>query len=146
LRKILADPELPKLPQFSLNTAEAILRVAAEVLDGDLAFRKKDYDRAIARFERAVRYEDALTYTEPPDWHAPVRHWLGAALVEAGRPAEAETVYWDDLRRNRENGWALSGLHQSLLAQGKKDEAALVEQRFKKAWARSDVALVSSRF
>jgi tetratricopeptide (TPR) repeat protein len=146
LRKILADPELPKVPQFTLNTAEAILEVAAEVLDGDIAFRKKDYDRAIAHFERAVRYQDGMIYTEPPDWHAPVRHWLGAALVESGRPAEAETVYWDDLRRNRENGWALSGLRQSLLAQGKKDEAALVEQRFKKAWARSDVTLSSSRF
>jgi tetratricopeptide (TPR) repeat protein len=146
LQKVLSDPELAKMPQFTLNSAEAILRVASEVLNGDLAARRKEYDRAIAAFDRALRYEEAMTYTEPPDWHAPVRHWLGAALLEAGRPAEAEVVYWDDLKRNRENGWALFGLQQALLAQGKKDEAAAVEQRFTKAWSRSDVTLTSSRF
>ena len=93
-----------------------------------------------------MRLEDGLTYTEPPDWHAPIRHWLGAALLDAGRRAEAEIVYWDDLKRNRENGWALFGVQQALLAQGKRDEAALVEQRLKKAWARADVTLTSSRF
>jgi tetratricopeptide (TPR) repeat protein len=146
LQKILADPELAKMPAFSLNSAEAILRIAHEILAGDLAARRKEYDKAIGHFDRALRYEDALTYTEPPDWHAPVRHWLGAVLLDAGRPAEAETVYWDDLRRNRDNGWALFGLQQALTAQGKKDEAALVEQRFKKAWTRSDVTLTASRF
>ena len=62
------------------------------------------------------------------------------------RPAEAETVYWEDLKRNRENGWALFGLMQALKAQGKNDDAALVEARFEKAWARADVMLSASRF
>ena len=66
--------------------------------------------------------------------------------MEAKRPAEAETVYWEDLRRNRENGWALFGLTQALKAQGKNEDAALVEARFKKAWARADVTLTGSRF
>jgi tetratricopeptide (TPR) repeat protein len=145
LQKILSDPAVAKIPQFSLNTVEAILKIANEVLAGEIAVRRKEYDRGIAHFDRALRYEDALIYTEPPDWHAPVRHWLGAALLEAGRPAEAEVVYWDDLRRNRENGWALFGLHRALVAQGKKDEAAAVEGRFKKAWPRPDVTLSSSR-
>ena len=64
--------------------------------------------------ERAVRLEDALVYTEPSEWAFPPRHALGAVLLEAGRPAEAETVYWEDLKRNRENGWALTGLVQAL--------------------------------
>jgi len=59
---------------------------------------------------------------------------------------EAETVYWEDLRRNRENGWALYGLMQALKTQGKNEDAALVEARFKKAWARADVPLTASRF
>jgi len=142
----LTGPELAKQPAFALNSGEAILTVGREVLSGDLAARRKEYDKAIAHFDRALRYEDALTYNEPPDWHSPVRHWLGAVLLEAGRPAEAETVYWDDLKRNRENGWALFGLQQALLAQGKKEEAAAIEQRFKKAWSRADVTLTSSRF
>jgi tetratricopeptide (TPR) repeat protein len=146
LQKIVADPGLPKVPAFSLNSAEAILRIAQEVLSGDLAARRKEFDKAIAHLDRAMRYEDALTYTEPPDWHAPVRHWMGAVLLDAGRPGEAEVVYWEDLRRNRDNGWALFGLHQSLAAQGKKDDAAGLEQRFKKAWSQSDVTLTSSRF
>ena len=146
LQKIVADPALAKETPFSLNPPDAILRIAPEVLAGDVAFRRKDYDKAIAHFERAIRFEDALTYTEPPDWHAPVRHWLGAALLEAKRPGEAEVVYWEELRRNRENGWSLWGLHQALIAQDKKDEAALVLDRFKKAWAKADVTLPATRF
>jgi hypothetical protein len=67
-------------------------------------------------------------------------------LLEAGRAAEAETVYWEDLRRNRDNGWALFGLAQALRAQNKKDDAALIDARFQKAWERSDVTLTASRF
>jgi hypothetical protein len=55
-------------------------------------------------------------------------------------------VYWEDLRRNRNNGWALYGLMQALRAQKKDDQAALIEARFNKAWARADVELEASRF
>ena len=78
----------------------------------------------ILHLDRAVRYEDALIYQEPPDWHAPVRQNLAAVLIAAGRADEAEAVYWEDLRKNPGNGWALFGLLQALKAQGKKDEAA----------------------
>ena len=67
-------------------------------------------------------------------------------LLEAGRPLEAETVYWEDLRRNRENGWSLFGLMEALEAQGKTGPAQLVEKRFKKAWKRADITLSASRF
>ena len=67
-------------------------------------------------------------------------------LLSAGRPAEAEAIYWQDLERNRENGWSLFGLLQSLRAQGKAEQAAAVEKRFRKAWKRSDVTLTASRF
>src|SRR5207244_12512743 len=100
----------------------------------------------LAHTVRAVRLIVALVYTERTEWHYPPRHALGAVLLDAKRPAEAETVYWEDLKRNRENGWALFGLMQALKAQGKNEEATLVEARFKKAWARADVALSASRF
>jgi predicted Zn-dependent protease len=86
-----------------------------------------------------------LIYTEPPDWHAPVRQTLGAVLLEADRPAEAEVVFWEDLRQNPENGWSLFGLAKSLRAQGKSDAAAEAETRFRKAWANADVELASPR-
>lgn len=95
--------------------------------------------------ERAVRYEDGLIYQEPSDWHAPVRLNLGAVLLQAGRPDEAEAVYWEDLRNNPGTGWSLFGLLQSLKAQGKTDEAELVERRFRDAWKDADITLKASR-
>src|SRR5436305_62475 len=145
LTELMADKSLDQ-PLFSPNTGRAVLTIAQEVLAGEIAAAKKNYDEAVAHLERAVRLEDALVYTEPAEFHYPPRHALGAVLLEANRPGEAETVYWEDLKRNRENGWALFGLMQALKAQGKNDDAALVEARFKKAWARADVTLTASRF
>jgi tetratricopeptide (TPR) repeat protein len=145
LDEIMADKSLDQ-PLFSPNTGHMVLSIAKEVLAGEIAAAKKNYDPAIAHLERAVRLEDALVYTEPAEFHFPPRQALGAVLLEANRPAEAETVYWEDLKRNRENGWALFGLMQALKAEGKNEDAALVESRFKKAWARADVKLSSSRF
>jgi tetratricopeptide (TPR) repeat protein len=144
---IVADPALETLPaSFSANTALAIVRIAPEVLAGEIAAQRGDIDRALLHLDRAVRYEDALIYTEPSDWHMPVRHTLGAVLLQAGRADEAEVVYWEDLKRNPENGWALFGLRQALEAQGKTEEAAAADQRLRRAWAESDVALRASRF
>lgn len=145
LDEIMPDKSLDQ-PLFSPNTGRMVLTIAREVLAGEIAAAKKDYDPAIAHLERAVRLEDALVYTEPSEFHYPPRHALGAVLLEANRPAEAETVYWEDLKRNRENGWALFGLMQALKAEGKSEDAALIEARFKKAWGRADIKLTSSRF
>jgi tetratricopeptide (TPR) repeat protein len=131
---------------FSPNKAAAIFGIAPEVLAGVIALKKKEFDLAVAHLERAVRLEDGLVYTEPAEWHYPPRELLGAALLEAGRPHEAETVYWDDLRRNPENGWSLFGLSQALAAQGRKAEAAAVDERFHKAWPKADMKLQSSVF
>ena len=145
LKVVLKDKSL-EAPLFSPNIARNILAIAPEVLGGELAAARKQYDAAISHLEKAVRLEDALVYTEPSEWHYPPRHTLGAILLDAGRPAEAETVYWEDLRRNKDNGWALFGLAQALRAQNKKDEAAQIDARFRQAWARADVTLTASRF
>lgn len=131
---------------FSPNKAKAIFAIAPEALAGVIALKKKEYDAAILHLERAVRLEDGLVYTEPAEWHYPPRQLLGAALLEAGRAHEAETVYWDDLRRNPENGWSLFGLSKALAAQGRKDEATAVDARFAKAWAKADLKLQASVF
>ena len=67
------------------------------------------------------------------------------AALAAGRARQAETVYWEDLKRNRENGWALFGLASAIEAQGRKEQAALIRARFEKAWARADFKLTASR-
>ena len=144
LKELMSDESM-KQPLFSPNTALAVLMPAVDVLSGEIAASRKDFDRAITLLDKAVRLEDSLVYTEPSEFHYPPRHALGAVLLEAGRAAEAETVYWEDLRRNRENGWALFGLMQALRAQGKTTDATLTEARFKKAWARADFTPTASR-
>jgi Flp pilus assembly protein TadD len=145
VRRIAADPAL-NYTLLSPNTAAAVFAPAPEVLAGELAAKRKDHDKAIAHLERAVRLEDGLVYTEPEEWHYPARQALGAVLLDAGRAREAETVYWDDLKRHADQGWSLFGLAEALRAQGKKEQAAAVQERFDKAWARADVKLSASRF
>jgi tetratricopeptide (TPR) repeat protein len=145
VRRIAADPAL-NYSLLSPNTAATVFAPAPEVLAGELAARRKDHDKAVAHLERAVRLEDGLIYTEPEEWHYPARQALGAVLLDAGRAREAETVYWDDLRRHADQGWSLFGLAEALRAQGKKEQAAAVQERFDKAWARADVKLSASRF
>jgi tetratricopeptide (TPR) repeat protein len=145
LTPLLAHPSLDN-PLFSPNTGRAILSIAPAVLSGEIAAAKGEFDKAIAHLEHAVRLEDALVYTEPSEWAFPARHVLGAVLLEAGRPAEAETVYWEDLKRNRDNGWALTGLALALRVQKKDAQAEIVDARRKAALARADVTLNGSRF
>jgi hypothetical protein len=145
VRRIAADPAL-NFTLFSPNTAAAILAIAPEALAGELAARRKDYDAAVAHLDRAVRLEDGLVYTEPAEWHYPARQLLGAVLLDAGRAKEAETVYWEELRRHPDNGWSLFGLSRAVKAQGRDGEAAAIDERFKKAWSKADVQLSASRF
>ncbi len=146
VRKLAADPKVAEIALWSPNPIDRLLSIGAAVLEGDIAARRGEYDRAVALLDRAVRLEDGLNYIEPPDWGLPVRHALGAVLLEAGRPEEAETVYWEDLHRNPDNGWALFGLGQALLRQDKKEQAALIDQRFSHAWADADIKLTATRF
>jgi tetratricopeptide (TPR) repeat protein len=145
VRRIAADSALD-YTLLSPNTAAVVFAPAPEVLAGDIAAKRKDYDAAVSHLERAVRLEDSLVYTEPEEWHYPARQALGAVLLDAGRAREAETVYWDDLKRHADQGWSLFGLAEALRAQGKKDQAAAAQERFDKAWARADVRLRASRF
>ncbi len=139
------ESDLPMPVGF--NEPKVLLTMAAYVVEGELAAAKGKYDAAIASLDRAVRLEDSLAYNEPPDWPMPSRHILGAVLLDAGRAVEAEVVYWADLRKNTENGFALFGLWKALGAQpDKEDEAAAVKARFEKAWAAADHAPASSRY
>ena len=126
--------------------SKTALSIAVHALTGEIATRRGDLDAGITHFREAIKIEDAGLYFEPPKWYYPVRHSLGAALLKAGKNAEAEQAYREDLKRFPENGWSLFGLAQALKAQGKNAEAAKVDARFRKAWADADVTLVASRF
>jgi dipeptidyl aminopeptidase/acylaminoacyl peptidase/tetratricopeptide (TPR) repeat protein len=143
-RVVSARDAAPEGAIRGLNSARALLGIATDVLEAEIAEARGDRERAIALLSASAQAEDDLRYFEPPDWVPPVRHRLGAALLAAGRAAEAEATYREDLERNPENGWSLFGLLQSLTAQGKHEQAAQVKEQFDRAWAHADVALTRS--
>jgi tetratricopeptide (TPR) repeat protein len=126
------------------SPAHAVLDVAEAMLAGEILFRAGDVDAGLAQLRLAVQREDALRYNEPPDWSIPVRHALGASLMQVGRYAEAEQVYRDDLGKLPENGWSLYGLGEALRQQGKIAESKEVRARFEKVWAKADIDIRSS--
>ena len=131
---------------FRRHTQHDLLQVARGILEGEIHAAHDNYDQAVKTLLVAAAVEDGLSYDEPEPWPIPVRQVLGAVLLEAGRPAEAEAAYAEQLDHHEENGWSLFGLAQSLEAQGKMDEASAVWARFEQAWPRADVWLRSSRF
>jgi tetratricopeptide (TPR) repeat protein len=135
------NPTIEKMLVWDRYSVVNGVRIAERLLAAELARQQKDYATATAALREAVAIEDSIPYDEPPGWHAPVRHTLGAVLLQAGQPAQAEGVFLEELRRNPENGWSLYGLEQSLRAQGRKKEAKEVAKRFERAWANADVEL-----
>ncbi|BFO18846.1 hypothetical protein SHKM778_52340 [Streptomyces sp. KM77-8] len=135
------------------NTCSDILAIASAMLDGELAYRKGEYDTAFAALERAVALDDSLPYDEPWGWMQPTRHAYGALLLEQGRVEQAEAVYRADLGldstlprplQHPDNVWALHGFHECLLRTGKTGEAEIVAHRLRQAVALADVPVESS--
>jgi tetratricopeptide (TPR) repeat protein len=141
LRQLKDQKELPVIRSMSIwgiNGAAEVLDVAEHALAGEIAAAVGDMDAGIAHLKKAVESEDALQYQEPPDWCFPVRHELAALLLRAGKAAEAEKIYREDLVLWPENGYALEGLRDALIAQGKEKEALLLEPRIATARKFSD--------
>lgn len=141
LQTMLTDSTLQTHILAGKNSAASLLTIATEVLTGEIAAQRGNYSQAMTHLKQAVQLEDTLTYTEPADWYLPTRQRLGAVLLAADRPAEAEQIYREDLIIHPENGWALRGLAQSLSAQEKTDEAQAVQTRLEKAWQHADVTI-----
>jgi tetratricopeptide (TPR) repeat protein len=139
-----AAKKVPTDEMFLNNPAAAVLAILTPMVDGEILYREGKVDGGLAQLRTAVKAEDALHYDEPPGWILPVRHSLGAVLMQERRFGEAEQVYRDDLARLPENGWSLFGLSESLRYQHKNDEAAALDARFKEIWAKADIPLHSS--
>lgn len=145
LRPLAADPLMEKLTVWDRYPLAHAARIAERMVTAELAAARGAHDAAVAALREAVAIEDRIPYDEPPGWHAPVRQTLGAVLLDAGRAADAERVYREELHRNPGNGWSLFGLTRSLRAQGKAAEAARTQQDFARAWRNADVRLTASR-
>jgi tetratricopeptide (TPR) repeat protein len=141
----LQNPDLATW-RASVNPASDMLTIASHMLAGEIANAQQDYNTAITEFERAVDIQDKLRYMEPPDWLQSTRLYLGQALINAGRHADAQAVFERDLVMLNENGWALHGLADALEGQGDTAGAAAVRERFAKAWVGANVELTAAHF
>jgi len=150
-----ARRRVPKSRLVHNNTVQDLLGVAEAMLDGEIEYRRGNYEVAFAHLHRSVALDDALPYDEPWGWMQPTRHALGALLLEQGRVAEAEAIYRADLGldgtlsracQHPDNLWSLHGLHECLTRRGEKVEAALIKQRLDLALARSEVPVKASCF
>jgi tetratricopeptide (TPR) repeat protein len=138
-RLVAIEAATPAEQMLNLNPAKPVLVIAIAHLSGEMAAKQGRADEAVSRLEKAIAAEDELTYAEPPEWYLPMRQRLGAILLEANRPVQAEKAFREDLVHRPENGWSLRGLAQSLRAQKRTKAAAKVEERFEKAWEKADV-------
>jgi tetratricopeptide (TPR) repeat protein len=136
----------PEDAYANLNSVQSLLAIAQSHLEGEMAAKDGKIDGAVKHLKQAIAGEDELTYDEPPPWYLPIRQRLGAVLLEAGRPVQAEKAFREDLVRRPENGWSLHGLAQSLKAQKKTKAAAAVDARFKKAWSKADVEIAMTAY
>ncbi|BAZ12469.1 TPR repeat-containing protein [Calothrix sp. NIES-4071] len=145
LRKIAEYPSLEKVTIWNINSAADLMQIASHVLAGEIAAKQGNYTKAIDHLKQGVALEDKLNYDEPATWYSPVRHLLGAVLLTANRPADAEKVYQEDLKHNPKNGWSLFGLAQSLDMQGKTKQAEEIQKQFETTWKHADVKLATSQ-
>ncbi len=144
VERLEKDTSIAKLTIWGFNKLTDVTRIARHVLEGDIAWRQGHFGKSIQLLQQAVDYEDQLLYQEPPDWFFSVRHLLGHVLLSSKKYAEAEAVYRQDLKKWKENGWALKGLHESLAKQGKTAEAKAALTRYDKAWQYADAPLAAS--
>ena len=152
---LAARAKVPESRFLHNNSCQDLLAIAEAMLNGEIDYRKGDFEAAFAHLRRTVELDDALPYDEPWGWIQPTRHALGALLLEQGRVAEAEAVYREDLGLggslsratvHPDNVWSLRGLHECLERRGETVEARLIKQRLDLAAARADVPVNASCF
>jgi tetratricopeptide (TPR) repeat protein len=144
INEMIKDPEMETLMATGFDSGTTIAKLAYEVVAGELAGLEGNYNLAIEHLRKAVVLEDGLIYNEPAAWHIPTRQNLGAILMKAQKYEEAEKIYNEDLQALRQNGWSLTGLYKSLIAQGKMAEAKKIKNEFDKAWSDADIIIDTS--
>jgi tetratricopeptide (TPR) repeat protein len=125
------------------NHAKPLYDIGQLKAQARLASAQGRHDEAITLLTQAVGMEDKLAYNEPNDMIFPTRHVLGAELLAAGKGAEAEAVFREDLKDHPNNGWSYYGLNLALAAQKKDTEAAEARKAFDQAWHKADIHLAS---
>ena len=128
------------------NPGKTVLDIGVLMSKGELEYRKGNYEEAFDLLRKAVQKDDELRYDEPWGWMMPIRHSLGALLVEQGFYKEAENVFTSDLLLHPHNGWALKGLATCYHMTGQHQKAMATEELFNESWKRSDIELKAACF
>ncbi|HWV31592.1 MAG TPA: hypothetical protein VN038_18160 [Dyadobacter sp.] len=144
LAALASDTTLKDITVWNINTSVDLVQIASKVLSAGIAVQQNQLDKSAALLREAIALEDNLNYNEPPDWFFSVRHHLGAVLLKAGKNAEAERIYRQDLLTWKKNGWALIGLYNALAQQKNTSEAQSVKSAFDRAWQHADIKLAAS--
>jgi tetratricopeptide (TPR) repeat protein len=137
------------------NQCVDILGVAEAMLDGELEYRRGNFETAFAHLRESISRYDSLPFDEPWGWMQPTRHAYGALLLEQGHAEEALGVYAADLglddtlprtHRHPRNVWALHGYHECLVRLGRTEEAGEIKPALEEAQKAADVRITSSCF
>lgn len=130
--------------RYRFSPGGPVLKVMAHLLEGEIAWYEGNTQQAAKLFQKGVKLEDKLPYSEPEAMPFSIRHWLGALQLETGQYTQAEKTYRNEIADHPRNGWSLNGLREALKAQGKPFDET--EADFKESWARSDTRITNSRF
>lgn len=148
-----ARTKIPESLMVLNNTSEAILEVAQHMMLGEVEYHKGNHELAFDHLRKAINLDDNLDYDEPWGWMQPVRHALGALLIEQGQYEEAEALYRADLGlddtlsrpcQHPGNVWSLHGLHECLAHRGDTEELPRIKQELDKMMKLAEVPIRAS--
>jgi tetratricopeptide (TPR) repeat protein len=143
---LIAYEQVPDSRLIGNNAGKTVLDIGVLMAKGELEYRKGNYDEAFKLLRDAVQKDDELRYDEPWGWMMPIRHSLGALLLEQGHYDEAEVVFLTDLELHPDNGWALKGLATCYHKTGEHQKAMMTDQLFSESWSRSDIQIKAACF
>lgn len=132
-----------------------ILKVASAMLDGEIEYRRGNYELAFTRLRDAISLEDELPFAEPWGWMLPARHAYAALSLEQGHVDEACIAYAEDLglhptpkraHQHPNNIWALHGYYECLVRLKRDGEANIIKRQLTLAAAEADIKITSSCF
>ena len=155
-QSLLFDQAVLRVPESRYifnNSCLDVLKIAEQMMLGEIEYRKQNYEVAYDHLRFAVQLDDDLKYDEPWGWMQPARHALGALLLEQGHIEKAKQIYLDDLglsdtlvstSQHRDNLWSLHGLVECLEREGDLVQAKQMRARLNLAKARADVPIEAS--
>lgn len=144
LNALSQDTSIAEQMNWGINKVTEVCQIAAKVLKAKILSKEGKFNEAKSLLAEAILIEDNLNYNEPPDWFFSVRHLLGNLYLQTGDFVDAEIIYREDLYNWPKNGFALSGLEASLIAQAKTEEAHEIQTQLEEAWKYSEVILKGS--